>query len=224
MANTELSVERRQTVGKNEARRARAKGRIPAIVYGAKKETVPIFIDSRSLLDAFRAGVGDNEIFLLKMKGTDQARHAMIRELQRDPISRKPLHVDFVRVLMDVKIRVSVPLELVGIARGVRQDAGILDFVTREVEIECLPGDIPAHLPVDVTEVGMGESLRANQIPALEGIQILEDPDRVIVHVAHPQKEEVAVVAAVEEVAAPAEPEVIKKGKGEVEAPEEGKK
>jgi large subunit ribosomal protein L25 len=133
--------------------------------------------------------------------------------------------VDFVRVLMDVKIRVSVPLEVVGTARGVKQDGGILDFVTREVEIECLPGDIPAHLPVDVSEVGMGESLRAGQLTAPEGLRILEDADRVIVHVAHPQKEEEVVAAATAETtAAAAEPEVIKKGKVEAEEPEEGKK
>jgi len=225
MADIELQVERRESVGKNEARRARAGGKIPAIVYGAKKETVSIFVGARALSDAFRGGAGDNAIYLLKMQGTDQSRHAMIRQLDRDPVSRKVQHVDFVRVLMDVKVRVSVPVEAVGTARGVKQDGGILDFVTRELEIECLPGDIPSHIAVDVTDVGIGDSLRVSQIPVTEGIRILEDGDRVILHVAHPAKEEEAAPVAEAEVApAPAEPEVIKRGKAEVEVAEEGKK
>jgi large subunit ribosomal protein L25 len=225
MDTIELNVERRQSVGKNEARRARAAGKVPAVVYGAKKETVPIFVEVKSLSDAFRKGAGENAIYLLKLAGTEQARHAMIKDLVRDPVSRKLLHVDFLRVLMDVKVRVSVPLDLQGVPKGVKQDGGILDFVTREIEIECLPGEIPAHLAVDVSEIGMGESLRVGQITAAAGIRILEDAEKVVAHVAHPQKEEeVAAPVAGAEAAAPAEPEVIKKGKVEVEEPEEGKK
>ena len=225
MDTIELNVERRQSVGKNEARRARAAGKVPAVVYGAKKETVPIFVDVKSLSDAFRKGAGENAIYLLKLAGTEQARHAMIKDLVRDPVSRKLLHVDFLRVLMDVKVRVSVPLDLQGVPKGVKQDGGILDFVTREIEIECLPGEIPAHLAVDVSEIGMGESLRVGQITAAAGIRILEDAEKVVAHVAHPQKEEeVAAPVPGAEAAAPAEPEVIKKGKVEVEEPEEGKK
>jgi large subunit ribosomal protein L25 len=217
MANIELKVERRQETGKNVARRARASGRVPAVVYGAKKETVPIYIEARQLTTAFRQGAGDNAIYLLKMAGTEQSRHAMIREINRDPVSRELLHVDFLRVLMDVKVRVSVAVELTGTPKGVKQDGGILDFVSREVEIECLPNDIPSTLPVDVSEVG--------QIPAREGIRILDDPDKVIAHVAHPAKEEEVVVAAAEAAPASAEPEVIKKGKAETaEAAEEPKK
>jgi large subunit ribosomal protein L25 len=225
MANIELKVERRQETGKNVARRARASGRVPAVVYGAKKETVPIYIEARQLTTAFRQGAGDNAIYLLKMAGTEQSRHAMIREINRDPVSRELLHVDFLRVLMDVKVRVSVAVELTGTPKGVKQDGGILDFVSREVEIECLPNDIPSTLPVDVSEVGMSESFRVGQIPAREGIRILDDPDKVIAHVAHPAKEEEVVVAAAEAAPASAEPEVIKKGKAETaEAAEEPKK
>jgi large subunit ribosomal protein L25 len=220
MANIELNVERRKEIGKNVARRARANGKVPAVVYGAKKETVPIYIEARALTTAFRKGAGDNAIYLLKMAGTDQSRHAMIKEINRDPVSRALLHVDFVRVLMDVKVRVPVAIELVGVPKGVKQEGGILDFVSREVEIECLPTDIPAHLPVDVSEVGMGESFRVGQIPAQPGLKILDDPDKVIAHVAHPAKEEEVVAAPVEAAATGAEPEVIKKGKTE-EAPEE---
>ena len=108
MANIELQVERRQDVGKNQARRARVAGKVPAVVYGAKKETVPIYIEARALTTAFRKGAGENAIYLLKMAGTEQTRHAMIKEINRDPVSRALLHVDFLRVLMDVKVRVPV--------------------------------------------------------------------------------------------------------------------
>jgi len=223
MANIELQVERRQDVGKNEARRARVAGKVPAVVYGAKKETVPIYIEARALTTAFRKGAGENAIYLLKMAGTEQTRHAMIKEINRDPVSRALLHVDFLRVLMDVKVRVPVAIELVGTPKGVKQEGGILDFVTREIEIECLPNDIPATLPIDVSEVGMGESFRVAQIAAREGIRILEDPDKVIAHVAHPAKEEEVVAAPAEAAAAGTEPEVIKKGKGETEGAEDAK-
>jgi large subunit ribosomal protein L25 len=225
MANIELEVERREAIGKNNARRARAAGKVPAIVYGAKKETVPIYVNSRALTTVFREGAGENAIYLLKMAGTDKARHAMIKEINRDPISRKVLHIDFVRVLMDIRVRVSVALELAGSPIGVRQDGGILDFVTREIEIECLPNDIPARISVDVSEIGMGQSMRVSQIQTLPGIKILEDAEKVIAHVAHPAKEEEVAVPGVEAEAVPVEPEVIKKGKLETEeTPEEGKK
>src|SRR6478672_5979626 len=139
MKTIELNVEKRPSRGKNEARRTRSEGKIPAIVYGAGKATVPIVVDRKSLSDAFRNGAGENAIFLLKLAGSDQSRHAMIKEMQRDPVSRKPLHIDFVRVLMDVKITLKVPVEIAGIATGVKNEGGILDVVTREIEIECLP-------------------------------------------------------------------------------------
>lgn len=224
MKTIELTVEKRSTKGKNEARRTRAAKRIPAVVYGAGKETVPITVDTRALSDAFRGGAGENAIFLLKLQGSDQSRHAMIKEFQRDPVTRRPVHLDFVRVLMDTKIRVGVPVEIVGIARGVKVDAGILDIVTREIEVECLPGNIPDHLPVDVTDLGIGDALRVSAIQAPEGVEILEDPERVVAHVAHPVQEVVATpeVEAVE--AAAAEPEVLRKGKAIAEEEGEEKK
>ncbi len=212
MKTIELPVEKRSTIGKNEARRSRAGGRIPAVVYGAGKPNVPISVDRKALSDLFREGAGENAIFLLKLAGSDQSRHAMIREMQRDPVSRKPLHIDFVRVLMDVKITVKVPIEIVGVARGVKTDQGILDVVTREIEIECLPTNIPAHLAVDVTELGIGDAIRISELPAIEGVQIVDNPEKVVVHVTHPtREEEPAAVAA--EGAEPTEPEVLKKGK-----------
>jgi large subunit ribosomal protein L25 len=224
MKTIELDVEKRSTTGKNEARRDRMAGRIPAVVYGAGKANVPVSVNRKALADVFREGAGENAIFLLKLAGSDQSRHAMIKEMQRDPVSRRPLHIDFVRVLMDVKVTLRVPIEIVGIARGVKADAGILDLVTREIEIECLPSNIPAHIAVDVSDLGIGDAIRVSQIPAVEGVTVIDNPEKVVVHVAHPTREEEPVAAA-EGAAEPAEPEVLKKGKvvTEEEAGEEKK-
>ena len=226
MKTIELAVEKRSTIGKNEARRSRAAGRIPAVVYGAGKPTVPISVDRKSLADLFREGAGENAIFLLKL-GADQSRHAMIRELQRHPVSRKPVHIDFVRVLMDVKVTVKVPIEVVGVAIGVKADAGILDVVTREIEIECLPANIPAHIALDVTALKIGDAIRVSDLAAMEGVTVVDNPEKVVVHVTHPTREEEPAAAAAEGVAAePAEPEVLKKGKAvtEEEGDDEGDK
>jgi large subunit ribosomal protein L25 len=225
MKTIEITVEKRQSRGKNEARRLRQGGKIPAVVYGAGKDTVPITVNVRSLADAFRGGAGENAIFLLKLGDTGETRHAMIREFQRDPVSRRPVHLDFVRVLMDTKIRVRVPVEVVGVARGVKVDAGILDFVTREIEIECLPGNIPEHLPLDVTELGIGDALRISDLKAPEGVEVVDDLEKVIVHVAHPAAEEVVAPVEAEAVAGElAEPEVLRKGKAVTEEEEPEKK
>ena len=222
MKTIELAVEKRSTIGKNEARRNRAGGKIPAVVYGAGKPNVPITVDRKELSDVFREGAGENAIFLLKLAGSDQSRHAMIREMQRDPVSRKPLHIDFVRVLMDVKITINVPIEIVGVAKGVKTDQGILDVVTREIEIECLPGNIPAHLPVDVSELAIGDAIRVSELKVPDGVAIVDNPEKVVVHVTHPTREEEPAAAAAEGAAEPTEPEVLKKGKAasEEEAPE----
>jgi large subunit ribosomal protein L25 len=227
MKTIELHVERRSTTGKNEARRSRAAGKVPAVVYGAGKPTVSVSVDRTALATAFRHGAGENAIFLLKLAGSDQSRHAMIRDFQRDPVSRKPMHIDFVRVLMDTKIRVKVAIEVVGSAKGVKVEGGILDFVTREVEIECLPASIPAHLPIDVTELSIGDALRISQIPPIEGVTIVDDSEKVLVHVTHPTAEKAPEVAAAEAATEITEPEVLKKGKvvseEDAEAPEKEK-
>jgi large subunit ribosomal protein L25 len=225
MKTTELTVERRETKGKNAARRTRATGKIPAVLYGAGRDTVPITVDRRALSDAFRGGAGENAIFRLKLQGSDLTRHAMIKDLQRDPLSRRPVHLDFVRVLMDTKIRVRVPIEVVGVAKGVKTDGGILDFVTREIEIECLPGNIPVHRPVDVTELSIGDALRVSAVLAPQGVEVVDDAEKVVVHVVHPAHEEVvAAPEAVEVAAEPTEPEVLRKGKAVTEEEGEEKK
>jgi large subunit ribosomal protein L25 len=143
----------------------------------------------------------------------------MVKELQQDPVSRKALHIDFVRIEMTEKIRVKVSVEVVGVAAGVKTEGGILDFVTREIEVECLPGNIPKHIPVDVTALAIGDAIRVLQLLPPEGVTIVDDPEKVVVHVTHPTAEkEPEVVAA--EAAEITEPEVLKKGKAVTE--EEG--
>jgi large subunit ribosomal protein L25 len=220
MKEFELHVERRPEKGKNEARRARAKGKIPAVVYGSKKPNVPIIVDRKALSDAFRGGAGENAIFLLKLAGTDQARHVMIKELTQHPVSRKALHIDFVRIEMSTKIRVKVSIEVVGIAAGVKTEGGILDFVTREIEVECLPGNIPAHMPVDVANLMIGDAFRISDLVAPEGVTVVDDPEKVIVHVTHPTAEKEPAAATAEAAPEITEPEVLKKGKAASE--EEG--
>ncbi len=213
MKTIELTVEKRSTRGKNEARRSRVLGKIPAVVYGAGKPTVEVTVDRKALSDVFREGAGENAIFLLKLEGTDQSRHAMIREHQRDPLTRKTQHIDFVRVMMDTKIRVKVGIEVVGTAIGVKSEGGILDLVTREVEVECLPTAIPAHIPVDVSELAIGDLIRVGELKPVEGVTIMEDADRVLVHVTHPTAEKAPEVVAAEAATELTEPEVLKKGK-----------
>ena len=192
MKTIELTVERRESKGKNAARRTRATGKIPAVLYGAGRDTVPITVDRRALSDAFRGGAGENAIFLLKLHGSDLTRHAMIKDLQRDPLSRSPVHLDFVRVLMDTKIRVRVPIEVVGVAKGVKTDGGILDFVTREIEIECLPADIPEQVVVDISELMLGQAIRVRDVMAGAAWKPLSEPELMLVHVVAPRAEVVA--------------------------------
>src|SRR5215467_13778797 len=143
MAEVTLEVARREESGKGVAGRLRREGKIPAVVYGGHREAVPIVVDRKAVAELIQKSEhGVRSIFLLKMAGTDQQRHAMIKDIQMDPISRKMTHIDFVRVVMDEKIRTTVPVHIVGTALGVKE-GGILDWHIRELHIECLPGQIP---------------------------------------------------------------------------------
>jgi large subunit ribosomal protein L25 len=218
MSDMTIEVQRREERGTNSNRRLRARGLIPAVVYGAGKETVPIQVDRKTLLDMMKASGSDNPIFLLQLAGSGKERHAMIRDLQVHPISRQVLHIDFQRVIMTEKLRVQVPVELTGTAYGVKTEGGMLDFVLREVHVECLPGDIPKQIELDVTPLHVGQHVEAGQLDLPKGVTLVEDPDRVIVSLVHAKveavpEEEAAAVAA--PVATAAEPEVIKRGKTE---------
>jgi large subunit ribosomal protein L25 len=202
-----IEVQPREETGKNANRRARAAGRIPAVVYGGGKESVAISIDRKTLLDSMKGHSGEHPIYLLKLG--DKDRHAMIRDMEVDPISRQVLHIDFQRVLMDQKIRVAVPVELVGTPVGVKVEGGMLDFVTREVYVECLPGDIPKHLEVDVAGVHVGQHVEARDIKLPQGVTLLDEPEKVLASLGHSRTEEAEAAAD------RAEPEVIKKTKAE---------
>jgi large subunit ribosomal protein L25 len=219
MSEMLIEVQPRQETGTNSNRRLRLRGQIPAVVYGgADKDAVPIEIDRKRLIELLKRGGGENAVFLLKLASTGQERHAMIREMQLDPITREILHLDFQRVVMTENVRVQVPIELIGTAFGVKTEGGVLDFSHREVHLECLPGDIPKTLQLDVTELHLGQHLSVADLRLPAKVALLDEPERVLVSVMH-SKTEAAAAPAAEEEAAPVEagtePEVIKKGKTE---------
>lgn len=215
MSEQTIDVQERPERGSGASRKLRAAGKIPAVVYGGGRESVAIEVDSHTLHELLRKS-GDHAIFLLKLGDTGKSRHTMIRDLAIDPISRRILHVDFQRVNLKEKVRVSVPIELLGTPTGVKNESGVLDFVTREVEIESLPGQIPAHLELDVSELHIGQHLEAGALTLPEGVELLEDVERVLVSVAHPRVVEEEVETDEELLEGElAEPEVIGRGKDE---------
>lgn len=219
MSEATIEVQRRERAGKSESRRLRKSDLIPAVLYGADKEPIAIQVPRVTLLDLFKEGGHENRIFLLKLSGTDQTRHAMVRDIQVDAMTNKITHLDFQRIAMDKKLRVRVHLALEGIPTGVKNDGGILDFVTREVEVECMPNAIPQEIGVDVSHLGVGQHLDASEITWPKGVEYLGSADAVIASVKHARMEEAAPAAAAAPAegaaAAPAEPEVIARGKKE---------
>jgi large subunit ribosomal protein L25 len=224
-----LEATARDTFGKNEARRTRREGRVPAVVYGAATgkaavEPKPIAVEPKALLRILHSESGANTLISLKMDGGETK--VLVKDYQLDPITHAILHADFYRVAMDRAIQVTIPVIVKGEPRGVKQQGGILEFVRREIEIECLPADIPEHVEVDVTELMLHQGLRVRDVATNPKWQALTDGDTMLVHVILPKAEESAATTA-EAAAVPtatAEPEVIKKGKKEEEAKEEKKK
>jgi large subunit ribosomal protein L25 len=216
-----VEAQTRESRGKNVARRLRKSGRIPAVLYGAGKPPVSLSVDPKQIARILHSEAGVNTIFDLQLDG--ERTKAMIAEYQNEPIKGALLHLDFKRIAMDRRLKVNVPIVLKGDAAGVKQQGGILDQVLREVEIECLPGDIPASFDADVTHLVFGQVLRVSDLPHDKSrIQFLTDPEQAVAHITA-IKEEVAPTpeaAAAEAVAAPAEPEIIKRGKQEEEAAE----
>ncbi|HET7617834.1 MAG TPA: 50S ribosomal protein L25 [Vicinamibacterales bacterium] len=213
-----LQAETRAGRGKNEARRLRASGRVPAVVYGAEKNTArEIAVDPKALLRILHSESGVNTLIGLQLDGADT--RVLVKEYQIDPIDHRLLHVDFYQVAMDKAITVTVPIVLKGEARGVKQQGGIVDFVSREIEIECLPGDIPEHIVVDVSELMLHQGVRVRDLATDGKWTPVSEGDMMIVHVVTLKAEEPAAAdaAAAAAPAAPAEPEVIKKGKVEKE-------
>ena len=212
-----LEAVKRDTRGKNEARRLRREGRIPAVVYGGTDDRagLPIAVDSKALLRILHSESGANTLIGLQLDGGDT--RVLVKEYQIDPIHHKLLHADFYQVAMDKALTVTVPLVIKGEAPGVKQQGGIVDFVTREIDIECLPGEIPEHVEIDVGELMLHQGVRVREIATNAKWTAKSDPDMMLVHVIMPKAEEVAAPADAAAAApvAPAEPEVIKKGKKE---------
>jgi large subunit ribosomal protein L25 len=209
----------REERGKNAARRNRKSGNVPAVLYGGQKEALVLSVNAKQLSRILRSESGHNTIFTVKVGGGKEER-AMLKDWQVDPVSGTLLHADLLRIAMDVRMRVHVPVHTFGDPQGVKLQGGIFETVTREVEIECLPTDIPEEIRVDVTEMVIGKQLRAGDLPLDPNkIKLVTDPQRVIAHVVMLKKEEepAAAEAAVATETAPAEPEVIKKGKKEEE-------
>ena len=203
--------------GKNEARRVRAAGRVPGVLYGAKKATVAVTLDPKQITRILHSESGHNTIFDLQV-GNEKAK-VMIVDWQHDPMYGNLLHIDLKRIAMDEKIRVQVPIHLTGEAEGVKQQGGILDQVLREVEVECLPGDIPSHIDADITHLVFGTVLRVSDLPHAGKLKFLTDETQTVAHITSVKEEVVPTPEAVAEAAAaaPTEPEVIKKGKQETE-------
>jgi large subunit ribosomal protein L25 len=222
-ATTEQSVLEAQprTPGtKNDARRVRRQGKVPAVVYGAGKQSVPVSVDPRQVSRILNSRTGHNTVFDLAMDG--ERTKAMIVDWQYEPIKGGLLHIDLKRIAMDQKLKVNVPITLVGEAEGVKTQGGILEQIFREVEVECLPGDIPNSVELNVSALVFGMVLRVSDLPVNPKVKFTSDPNQPVAHVITVKEEEVPTADAVagEAAAAPAEPEVIKKGKQETE--EEG--
>jgi large subunit ribosomal protein L25 len=222
MAETQIVVEAapRGERGKNEARRLRKTGRIPAVLYGGKGSAVTLSVNAKQVGAILRSASGHNTLFQVDLGGKHEP--AIVKDWLVDPLSGNLLHVDLQRVAMDVRIRVKVPVHTFGEPAGVKQQGGVFEVVTREVEIECLPADIPTEFKVDVSGLMLNKQLRASDL-VLDStkLKLVTDPDRVLSHVvALRVEEEKPAEAVAAEAAAPAEPEVIKKGKKEVEGEE----
>ncbi len=212
----------RETRGKNAARRVRATGQVPAVLYGGKGGPKAIEVNAKQVSAILRSAMGHNSILTVKTNEGEQS--AILKDWQVDPVKGTLIHVDLLRVAMDVLMRVKVPVHTFGEAQGVKMQGGIFEMVTREVEIECLPKDIPTEFKMDISPLMIGMQLRAGDIqldPAK--LKLVSDPQRVLAHVvALRVEEEKPAEAAAAEAAAPAEPELIKKVRKETEEGEEG--
>jgi large subunit ribosomal protein L25 len=210
----------RDTRGKNEARRLRVSGRVPATLYGGKGEAIALAVNTKQVTAILRSETGHNTLFQVDLAGKHEP--AIVKDWQVDPVSGRLLHVDLLRIAMDVRMKVKVPIHTFGEPAGVKVDGGVYEVVTREVEIECLPSDIPTEFKVDISGLRLNQNLRASDLPLDPNkMKLLTDPERVLSHVvALRVEEEKPAEAAAIPGATPAEPEVIKKGKKEVEGEE----
>jgi len=224
--DTIVAAQPRASRGKNEARRTRVAGLIPAVVYGAFKDPQAVSVNPKDILRIIRGKSGHNAIFDVEIAGVERTP-VIVADEQYDPVKDTLIHIDLKRIDLTRKLRVSIPIHTIGEPKGVKQQGGVLDVVTRSVEIECIPDDIPNQFDVDVTELMIGSNIRIAELPVMPGVRVLTAPEAVIAHVVGIKEEVVAAPA--EGAPAAAEPEVaVKKGKKEEEAAapaaEKGKK
>jgi large subunit ribosomal protein L25 len=221
MAQGKIVVEAstRETRGKNEARRLRLTGKVPAVLYGGKGEAVTLAVNAKQVGNILRSETGHNTLFQVDVAGKHEP--AILKDWLVDPITGRLLHVDLLRIAMDVRMRVKIPVHTFGDPSGVKVQGGIFEVVEREIEIECLPADIPSEFRADVSGLALNDALRAGDIAIdAQKMKLITDKDRVIAHVVtlKVEEEKPADAAAA---ATPAEPEVIKKGKADKEKDEE---
>jgi large subunit ribosomal protein L25 len=218
-----LEAVTRDSFGKNEARRTRRDGKVPAVLYGGDgSQATPIAVAPKALLRILHSDSGQNTLIQLKLAGGADTR-VLVKDFQLDPITHQVLHADFYRVAMDKVLQVTIPVVVHGEAPGVKQQSGILEHIRREIEIECLPGDIPEHIDIDVSGLMLHQGIRVRDIPANPKWKPVSDGDMMLVHVIMPKAEEAPATpeaTAAAATATPAEPEVIKKGKKEEEEAE----
>ena len=212
-----LKGEKRENFGKNASRRIRKEGKIPAILYGPKTDNVSLILNKKDLFNILKTESGENTIF--KVAFDSDKRDVMIKALQQDVVSDEILHVDLIQIALDKIIRVMVPLVLMGEAVGVKAEGGFVDFVTREVEIECLPKNIPENIEVDISELHMNQSVKLETLPEIEGVRFTNDPQMIIALVKAPsvaeEIEEEEIEREEEIISEEEEPDVIKKEKTE---------
>jgi large subunit ribosomal protein L25 len=212
----------RETRGKGSNRKLRRSGKIPAILYGHKNDAVSLEVDPKAIFKILHSDSGENTIFGLNVPGRERL-NCLIKEYQLEPISHILLHADFYEVAMDETLEVKVPLETEGESYGVKSEGGLMDIVHRELHVECLPGDIPESIVVNVTNLKIGDMIRVRDLVVSDKIKILDDPETVVVAIEHPRAEE-EVAAVPVEGETEAEPEVIKKGKAAEPTEEEEEK
>jgi len=228
-----LEATARDSFGKNEARRTRSAGSVPAVLYGEGKDATAIAVEPRALLKILHSESGANTLIQLKLAGQAGDTRVLVKDFQLDPVTHEVLHADFYRVALDKAIQVSVPITVKGVPHGVKQQGGVLEYVRREVLVSCLPMDIPEHIELAVDELMLHQGIRLRDVATNPKWKAVTDLDAMLVHVIMPKAEEVAApadaaAAAATTAAAPVEPEVIKKGKkeeeGEAPAKEDKKK
>jgi len=216
MAEVNLEVEKRETMGKGPAKKLRTGGKIPAVIYGQGEETVALTLDGKSFHTILHSHHGENVIFEIQIPGRKASLKAILREVQHQPVTGEILHVDFQHISMTEKITVQVPVSLVGTPEGVKNKGGILERILHELEVECLPGDIPEHIEVDISQLDVGDSIHVSDL-AVTKVKVLTDPERSIATVVPPTIMKAPVEKEVLEEEAIEEPELVDKERKEEE-------